>query len=56
MKPLRVIVVGGGIAGLACAHRLKREVRTRGRALELLVLEADERAAATCGPCASAGS
>jgi len=43
MKPLRVIVIGGGIAGLSCAHRLQREARTRGRALELLVLEADER-------------
>jgi oxygen-dependent protoporphyrinogen oxidase len=44
MKPLRVIVVGGGIAGLSCAHRLKREALARGRALELSVLEADERA------------
>jgi len=44
MKPLRVVVVGAGIAGLACAHRLRREARARGRALELLVLEAHERA------------
>jgi oxygen-dependent protoporphyrinogen oxidase len=44
MKPLRVIVIGGGIAGLSCAHRLKREALARGRALELQVLEADERA------------
>jgi oxygen-dependent protoporphyrinogen oxidase len=44
MKPLRVIVIGGGIAGLACAQRLQREARNRGRALELQVLEADERA------------
>ena len=44
MKPLRVVVVGAGIAGLACAHRLHREARARGRTLELFVLEARERA------------
>ena len=44
MKPLRVAVIGGGITGLACAHRLAREARARGRALDLVVLEADERA------------
>jgi len=44
MKPLRVVVVGAGIAGLACAHRLLREARARGRTLELDVLEARERA------------
>jgi len=44
MKPLRVVVIGAGIAGLACAHRLRREARSRGRTLELLVLEARERA------------
>ena len=44
MKPLRVVVVGAGIAGLACAHRVRRQARALGRPLELQVLEADGRA------------
>jgi oxygen-dependent protoporphyrinogen oxidase len=44
MKALRVVEVGAGMAGLACAHRLRREAARRGRALELHVLEAGERA------------
>ena len=39
----RVAVVGGGIAGLAAAYRLQELARTRGLALELLLLEAGQR-------------
>lgn len=40
MSPLRVTVVGGGIAGLALAHRLVRRADALGRPLQLKVLEA----------------
>ena len=43
MSPLRVVVVGGGISGLAAAHRLVEASRETGRALELTLLEAGDR-------------
>jgi oxygen-dependent protoporphyrinogen oxidase len=43
MTPLRVVVVGGGISGLAAAHRLVEAARERGRALDLTLLEAGDR-------------
>ncbi len=39
----RVIVVGGGISGLAAAHRLCELSRERGIRLEVLLLEASQR-------------
>ncbi len=39
----RVIVVGGGISGLAAAHRLFELSRERGIRLEILLLEASQR-------------
>jgi oxygen-dependent protoporphyrinogen oxidase len=39
----RVVIVGGGISGLATAFRLRQEARTRGRDLQVTVLEADTR-------------
>ncbi len=43
MKPLRVVVVGAGISGLACAHRLGRRAGETGMPLELVVVEAQDR-------------
>ena len=40
---LRVVVVGGGIAGLAAAHRLVELAAARGRPLDLVLLEAADR-------------
>jgi oxygen-dependent protoporphyrinogen oxidase len=37
MTPLRVVVVGGGIAGLAAAHRLIELARDARRSLDLVV-------------------
>ena len=45
--PLRVVVVGGGIAGLAAAHRLCELARDEGRALDLVLLEAAARLGGT---------
>ena len=47
MTPLRVVVVGGGIAGLAAAHRLAELARAEGRALDLVLLEAADRLGGT---------
>jgi protoporphyrinogen oxidase len=44
VKALRVGVVGAGIAGLAAAHAIRRLAAEGGRALELEVMEAGERA------------
>lgn len=41
---MRVAIVGAGIGGLAAAHRLTELAAERGTALELLVVEASERA------------
>jgi len=38
--PLRAVVVGAGLAGLAAAHALARRARERGRPLALTVLDA----------------
>ena len=43
----RVVVVGGGIAGLAAAHRLTELSRERGEAIDLTLLEARERLGGT---------
>ncbi len=43
----RVVVVGGGIAGLAAAHRLTELSRERGKPLELTLLEARDRLGGT---------
>ena len=47
VTPLRVIVVGGGIAGLAAAHRLVELARDEGRPLDLVLLEAADRLGGT---------
>jgi oxygen-dependent protoporphyrinogen oxidase len=47
VTPLRVVVVGGGIAGLAAAHRLSELARAEGRALDLVLLEAAARLGGT---------
>lgn len=39
----RVLVIGGGISGLACAHRLLEERDAHGLALEVALLEAGDR-------------
>ena len=44
---MRLVVVGGGIAGLAAAHRAGEIARDRGIALELTLLEARERLGGT---------
>ena len=43
----RVAVVGGGIAGLAAAHRLVELSRERARPLQLTLLEARDRLGGT---------
>jgi oxygen-dependent protoporphyrinogen oxidase len=42
-KPERVIVIGGGLSGLAAAHRIHERARTLRRSIELTVLETKER-------------
>ncbi len=42
--PPRVVIVGAGISGLACAHHLQGLARERGAPIELLILEAGPRA------------
>ena len=39
----RIIVVGGGIAGLAAAHRIAELNRDRSLGLEVMLLEASSR-------------
>lgn len=41
--PLRVAVIGGGISGLAAAHRLIELARESGRPLQLTLFEASDR-------------
>jgi len=43
----RVVVVGGGIAGLAAAHRLTELARERGEVIDLTLLEAADRLGGT---------
>jgi len=40
---MRLVVIGGGIAGLSAAHRAVERARERGQRLELTVLEAADR-------------
>ena len=47
MTPLRVVVVGGGISGLAAAHRLVELARAEGRPLDLVLIEAADRLGGT---------
>jgi protoporphyrinogen/coproporphyrinogen III oxidase len=47
MTPLRVVVVAGGIAGLAAAHRLVELAGDAQRPLDLVVLEASDRLGGT---------
>ena len=47
MRALRVVVVGGGIAGLAAAHRLVELTADRGPALALTLVEAAPRLGGT---------
>jgi protoporphyrinogen/coproporphyrinogen III oxidase len=47
VRPLRVVVVGGGIAGLAAAHRLVELARDGARPLDLVLLEAGDRLGGT---------
>jgi protoporphyrinogen/coproporphyrinogen III oxidase len=44
---MRVVVVGGGIAGLAAAHRVVEWSRERGRSVDLTLLEASDRVGGT---------
>jgi oxygen-dependent protoporphyrinogen oxidase len=46
---VKLLVVGGGIAGLAAAHRATELARERGIALELTLLEARDRLGGTIG-------
>ena len=39
----RVVVIGGGLSGLAAAHRIQERVRTMRRPIELTVLEAKDQ-------------
>ena len=47
MTPFRVVVVGGGIAGLAAAHRLVELGRDEGWPLDLVLVEAASRLGGT---------
>jgi oxygen-dependent protoporphyrinogen oxidase len=47
VTPLRIVVVGGGIAGLAAAHRLVELGRDQGWPLDLVLLEAAARLGGT---------
>jgi oxygen-dependent protoporphyrinogen oxidase len=43
----RIVIIGGGISGLAAAYQLKQASAAQGRALEVLLLEASERVGGT---------
>ena len=47
VAPVRLVVVGGGIAGLAAAHHAVEWSRERGRPVELTLLEAADRLGGT---------
>src|SRR3954454_23181917 len=42
-RPARVVVIGGGLSGLAAAHRIHELSRSSGRPVEVIVLEAKDR-------------
>jgi oxygen-dependent protoporphyrinogen oxidase len=42
-NPLRVVVVGAGITGMACAHRLQERLSMMGRPFEIFLIEASNR-------------
>src|SRR5213592_4957055 len=42
-QPVRVVVVGGGITGLAAAYRLQQRLNILGRPFEIQLLEASTR-------------
>ncbi|WP_165221318.1 protoporphyrinogen oxidase [Aquisphaera insulae] len=42
-QPHRVVVVGGGLSGLAVAHRIQERARAERHAVELVVLESRDR-------------
>lgn len=46
-RPLRIAVGGGGISGLAAAHRLQELSRETGRTIEILLLEASAHTGGT---------
>jgi protoporphyrinogen/coproporphyrinogen III oxidase len=46
-RPLRIVVVGGGIAGLAATYRAQELAATRGIALDLTLIEARPRLGGT---------
>ncbi|HLL71528.1 MAG TPA: protoporphyrinogen oxidase [Pyrinomonadaceae bacterium] len=46
-RPRRIVVVGGGISGLAAAHELTEHARTHDASLEVLLLEASARCGGT---------
>lgn len=39
----RVVIIGGGISGLAAAHRLTEISKTKGQAIQITILEAGDR-------------
>src|SRR5437868_2512737 len=43
----RIVVIGGGISGLAAAYQLKQESESRDHCVEVLLLEASERVGGT---------
>lgn len=56
-QPVRkkVIVLGGGVTGLAAAYRLQEAARARGLALDLTLLEGSDRFGGTIGTSREAG-
>ena len=47
-KVPRIVIVGGGVSGLACAHRLLTAARDAGRAVDVTVLEGRDRVGGMC--------
>jgi oxygen-dependent protoporphyrinogen oxidase len=47
--PLRIVVIGGGIAGLAAAHRFQEIARERSQPLEVLLIEGSARPGGVVG-------
>ena len=49
MNPLRVTIIGAGVSGLACAHRLLELSKGKNLPLELNILDGGEKAGGTLG-------